>query len=94
MARRHWRLATVLAVLAGLIVVPFVRNALADSPVPNGGGWANAGAGRPGVQAQSVRAAAVPSGYPVTGIDVSSWSHTVGNINWFGVGSWEKFDLT
>jgi GH25 family lysozyme M1 (1,4-beta-N-acetylmuramidase) len=80
MARKHWRMAAVAVVLSGVIVVPFVRNALADSNT--GGGQAHAGRPPGSASAQSVQASALPSGYNVLGIDVSKYSHSLGNINW------------
>ncbi|MEN3305483.1 MAG: hypothetical protein V7603_1685 [Micromonosporaceae bacterium] len=92
MSPRRWRVAAVAAVLCGVVVVPFVRNALAGTAVPDGGGWARAGTPPGTAPARPLRASALPPGYNVLGIDVSSHDHHRGAINWPGVaGSGVKF---
>ena len=81
MRRQRWRMAAVAAVICGVVTVPFLPYAAADTTVPDGGGWAGSGAAAvPG----AVRAAgtAAPAGYGVRGIDVSSHDHSVHDINW------------
>jgi GH25 family lysozyme M1 (1,4-beta-N-acetylmuramidase) len=84
MSPKRWRLAAVAAVLCVVVVVPFVRDALADSAVP-GGGWAHAGRVPGAAAAKGLTASALPSGYNVLGIDVSSHDHNLGAIDWAGV---------
>jgi len=54
--------------------------------VPNGGGWAHAGAAPGSARSQpGARAEAAPAGYPVSGIDVSSHDHSVFPLDWAAV---------
>ncbi len=81
-------MAGVVFALTSTVVV--IQASAADS-VPDGGGWAHAGAA-PGSDAsrQGARAAALhnaPAGYPVLGIDVSSHDHLRFPIDWPGVAS-------
>jgi GH25 family lysozyme M1 (1,4-beta-N-acetylmuramidase) len=81
MTGKHWRMAAVAAVLCGVVAVPFVRNALADS-TPGGGGWAHAGAPPGTVKSNGMGSSALPPGYSVLGIDISSHDHHLGDIDW------------
>jgi GH25 family lysozyme M1 (1,4-beta-N-acetylmuramidase) len=98
MTAKRWRvLAVVGAIVGALAVVRVVLPANADTARDGGGGWAHAGAG-PGAapsgkaggkngarSAARMGAAAVPGGFSVAGIDVSSHDHSVYPIDWAGV---------
>ncbi|HKT04394.1 MAG TPA: GH25 family lysozyme [Rugosimonospora sp.] len=85
MVSKRWRMAAVAAVLCGVVTVPFIRSALADTGTPDGGGYAHAGSPS-GARASEARpATSAPSGYSVSGIDISSHDHNLGDIDWDGV---------
>src|SRR2546430_16058341 len=67
-----------------LVCAALVGTSAADAgtTVPDGGGWAHAGAA-PGSRTRHAEAA--PAGYPGYGIDVSSHDHPTADINWAGV---------
>src|SRR5207249_2174140 len=99
MPAKRWRvLAVVGAIVGALAVVRVVLPANADTARDNGGGYAHAGAGPDGKPAAGktggkngarsaarMGAAAVPGGFSVAGIDISSHDHSVYPIEWAGV---------
>ncbi|MFG1885239.1 GH25 family lysozyme [Micromonospora sp. NPDC049102] len=80
----HRRLLCVL-MSAGLVVgtaLGVTHPAQAADPSVDGGGRANAGIA-PGARSSAMaKSAAIPAGYTVRGIDVSSHDHNLGPINW------------
>ncbi len=79
-SRGWWAVGTAAVLLGGILVRSFVGTASAGTTVPDGGGWAHAGAA-PGSRATGAHADAM-SDYPVSGIDVSSHDHTSAGIDW------------
>jgi GH25 family lysozyme M1 (1,4-beta-N-acetylmuramidase) len=90
MLSRRWLSSGVAAVLMSGLMVAVSTPARAADVVPDGGGWAHAGA-LPGASAGASRAGTVgaqvatPPGYSVAGVDVSSHDHTYYAIDWPGV---------
>src|SRR5947209_2875275 len=94
MTPRRWGVVGIAALFVGVAAVRLVTgSAQAGTSVTDASGWAHAGTvvtGPAGPHAH-VRAESV-SGYPVSGIDVSSHDHTVADIDWAAVaGSGVRF---
>ena len=85
MLSRRWLSSGVAAALVAGLMAAVPTPAHATDPVPDGGGWAHAGAA-PGAPSGRVGAQVVtPPGYTVAGIDVSSHDHSTFPIDWPGV---------
>jgi GH25 family lysozyme M1 (1,4-beta-N-acetylmuramidase) len=79
-SRGWWALGATGVLVCAALVRTFTADA--GTTVPDGGGWAHAGAA-PGSRTAHVEAA--PAGYLVSGIDVSSHDHSTADIDWAGV---------
>src|SRR2546423_4094418 len=88
MTARRWRVVALVAAIIGALGVLRVAFPAGAQTVPNGGGWAHAGAAPGSARAQSgARAEAAPAGYPGNGLDVSSHDHSTFPIDWAAVAS-------
>src|SRR2546423_3961306 len=96
MTGKCWQVAAVAAAMVGALAVVRVVPAAHADTVPDGGGWAHAGAwpdgkpagetgGKAGGNAgarSAAGAASVPAGFSAAGIDRSSHAHSVDPIHW------------